>query len=382
MNEEKGTSAQTSEPEAVRGGSDWDGVVLSEVVVRYGDVTALDRVSLSVKKGEMFLLLGPSGCGKSTLLRVVAGFVPAEYGSISIGGRKVNDVPPHLRDTGMVFQNYALFPHLTAAENVAFGLRARRIPKVEAASRVEEALRTVGLEGLGGRRPGELSGGQQQRVALARALAIRPCVLLLDEPLSNLDARLRTEMREEIRHIHRSTGITTIYVTHDQSEAMALADRIAVMNCGRAIAVGTPEDLYYDPPNRFAAAFLGDMNAIEGRIVGEGTVETPFGTVRGARLHGPSKERSGERIKLFCRPEGVRLLPPDAPTPTEDDAIQTKGMVIARAFQGDHCVFSIRIVTGEVWTVTALGPRGIRFGEMDTVACRVEAEDLAELRGG
>ncbi|MCX7803886.1 MAG: ABC transporter ATP-binding protein [Planctomycetota bacterium] len=381
MNEAGGSGMAASAAGMARGETGVNGVTLSGIVVRYGEVTALDRVSLDVRKGEMFLLLGPSGCGKSTLLRAVAGFAALESGSVSIGGRIVNDVPPHLRNTGMVFQNYALFPHLTAAENVAFGLRSRGVPEAERESRVKDALRMVGLEGLGGRKPGELSGGQQQRVALARALVIRPEVLLLDEPLSNLDARLRMEMREEIRHIHRSTGITTLYVTHDQREAMALADRIAVLDRGRVVATGAPEELYYDPPNRFAASFLGDMNMVEGRLSGDGQVETPFGTVRCARV-GPAAGRTGGRLRLFCRPECVRLLPPDAPAPAEGEAIQVSGVVAARAFQGDHCVFSVRIATGETWIATTASPRKIHFREKDAVACRVNAEDMAELRDG
>jgi ABC-type Fe3+/spermidine/putrescine transport system ATPase subunit len=354
------------------------GVALNEVTVRYGSETvALDRVSIEVKKGEMFFLLGPSGCGKSTLLRAVAGFVSPSSGSISIGGRPVGGVPPHIRNTGMVFQNYALFPHLTVAGNVAFGLRARKASREEQASRVSEALRMVGLEGFERRRPGELSGGQQQRVALARALAIRPEVLLLDEPLSNLDARLRLGMREEIRLIHRRTGVTTIYVTHDQREALSLADRIAVLDGGRLVALGTPEGLYYDPPNLFTARFMGDLNAVSARVETDGSAVTRFGVAAGARLR---SGRGGRDTRLFCRPEEVRLMPPDFPAPEKGRAILVRGTVASRSFQGDHCMFSVRLEgAGDTWTVMAANPRNLSFREGDAVTCLVDAASLVEI---
>ncbi len=224
----------------------------------------LDGVSLAVASGAFFTLLGPSGCGKTTLLRCVAGFLAPDAGSIHVGGTRIDTLPAHRRDIGMVFQDYAVFPHLTVAENVGFGLKARGMPKAEIAARVAESLATVRLDGFGARLPEALSGGQQQRVGLARAMAIRPRLLLMDEPLSNLDAKLRVELREDIRDIQQRLGITTIYVTHDQEEALAVSDRICVMHAGRIEQVATPFELYRHPATRFAAGFVGEMNFFAG----------------------------------------------------------------------------------------------------------------------
>jgi iron(III) transport system ATP-binding protein len=230
------------------------------VELSYGATRVLHDVSLAVEPGEFFALLGPSGSGKSTLLRLIAGFATAQRGEILIGGRDVTGVPPWKRNVGMVFQNYALWPHLTVARNVAFGLEERRLARDEVRRKVAEALALVGLEGYGERRPSQLSGGQQQRVALARTLAVEPQVLLLDEPLSNLDARLRLQMRRELRRMHEKLGITTIFVTHDQEEALTMCDRIAVMDQGVVQQVGTPLELFDAPVNRFVAEFVGSVN--------------------------------------------------------------------------------------------------------------------------
>jgi ABC-type Fe3+/spermidine/putrescine transport system ATPase subunit len=226
----------------------------------------LNGLDLEVADGEFFTLLGPSGCGKTTLLRCIAGFLQPDAGSIAMDGQRIDPVPAHRRDIGMVFQDYAIFPHLTVAENVAFGLKARRLDRDEIGRRVPEALRMVRLEALAGRLPAELSGGQQQRVGLARAMVIRPKLLLMDEPLSNLDAKLRLELRDDIRDIQRRLGITTIYVTHDQEEAMAVSDRICVMNAGRIEQVATPFELYHRPATRFVAGFVGAMNFLSGQV--------------------------------------------------------------------------------------------------------------------
>jgi ABC-type Fe3+/spermidine/putrescine transport system ATPase subunit len=233
---------------------------------RFGAAQAVDGVSIGVERGERLALLGPSGCGKTTSLNMIAGFLEPDSGSIRIGGREINALPAHKRDIGMVFQQYALFPHLTAGENVAFGLRMRRVDKAEQRRRVAEALAIVRLAGLEERYPRQLSGGQQQRVALARALVLRPQMLLLDEPLSNLDAKLRQEMRTELLSILDEVGITTILVTHDQEEALALSDRLAVMNQGRIEQAGLPGDVYRRPASAFVAKFLGDTNVVEGRV--------------------------------------------------------------------------------------------------------------------
>jgi len=242
------------------------GVSIEHVSFGYGATRVLDDVSLEVAPGEFFAFLGPSGSGKTTLLRLVAGFGTPDQGRILIGGRDVTRLPPWSRNVGMVFQSYALWPHMTVAKNVAFGLERRRLPRAEVTRKVGEALSLVGLAGLADRRPAQLSGGQQQRVALARTLVIEPEVLLLDEPLSNLDAKLRHEMRAEIRALQRKLGLTAIYVTHDQEEANAIADRMAVLDGGKIQQVGAPLDLYDNPANRFVATFLGTANLVEGRI--------------------------------------------------------------------------------------------------------------------
>jgi ABC-type Fe3+/spermidine/putrescine transport system ATPase subunit len=234
----------------------------------FGTVRAVDGVDLEVRQGEFFTLLGPSGCGKTTLLRMIAGFCELDAGEIRFGERRIDGLPAHLRDIGMVFQNYAVFPNLSVAGNVAYGLKARRIAAAEIARRVDDALALVQLGGMGERLPHQLSGGQLQRVAIARALVIQPQVLLFDEPLSNLDARLRVSMRGEIRALQKSLGITALYVTHDQEEAMSVSDRIALMNQGRLEQVGVPGEIYRHPASRFAAEFMGTTNLVEARVLG------------------------------------------------------------------------------------------------------------------
>ena len=237
-------------------------VIIRDAVKRYGDFTALNGVSLNIKEGEFFTLLGPSGCGKTTLLRMIAGFNSIEGGDFYFGEKRINDVAAHKRDIGMVFQNYAIFPHLTVKENVAYGLKARKVGKQEMETRVSEALELVQISHLADRKPNELSGGQQQRVALARAFVIEPSVLLMDEPLSNLDAKLRVQMRTVIKKLQRRLGITTIYVTHDQEEALTLSDRIAVFNKGYIEQIGTPNEVYNHSATEFVCNFIGDINRL------------------------------------------------------------------------------------------------------------------------
>jgi putative spermidine/putrescine transport system ATP-binding protein len=239
---------------------------IDRLTKRYGDFFAVREVNLDVPQGEFLVLLGPSGCGKTTTLRAVAGFVEPTSGAVRLGGADITDLPPWKRNAGLVFQNYALFPHLTVAQNVAFGLEMRKVPQAEIAPKVAEALRLVRLGHLGERLPRQLSGGQQQRVALARALVFRPDVLLLDEPLSNLDAKLRQEVRIEIRELQRKLGITTVMVTHDQEEALTMADRLVVMEDGEVRQVGTQQELYERPANRFVAGFVGRSTFIDGTV--------------------------------------------------------------------------------------------------------------------
>lgn len=283
---------------------------LENLAKSFGDTVAVCEVSLLIKKGELFFLLGPSGCGKTTLLRLVAGFADADEGGIYFDGRRMNDVPPHKRNTGMVFQNYALWPHMTVAGNVEYGLELRAVGRARRKEKVKEALQLVRLEGYQERSPNELSGGEQQRVALARALVIEPDAMLLDEPLSNLDAKLRLEMRQEIKRIHRQTGITTIYVTHDQKEALSMAERIAVMDVGKIRQVGTPVELYTRPRDRFVAEFIGQTNLIEGVIEGkpspsEAAVKTRLGTIKSSRAD--ASFSSGQKVIAAIRPEAIRI---------------------------------------------------------------------------
>src|SRR5262245_44846157 len=250
---------------------------LEHVSKHFGPTVAVREVSLDVRDGEFVVLLGPSGCGKTTTLRMIAGFLAPTGGKVRVGGKDVTTLPPWKRNAGMVFQSYALFPHLTVAENVAFGLQMRKLPKPEIPGRVAEALALVRLGGLADRLPRQLSGGQQQRVALARALVIRPDVLLLDEPLSNLDAKLRETVRVEIRELQRQLGTTTVMVTHDQEEALIMADRLVVMSEGSVRQVGTQRDLYERPADRFVAGFVGRSNLLPGRMVGPGRFQTEGG---------------------------------------------------------------------------------------------------------
>lgn len=241
------------------------GISIEHVSRHFNDNVALAEVDLEVKEGEFFTLLGPSGCGKSTLLNIIAGFLEPTSGTVYIGGKDVTDLPPYRRNTGMVFQNYALFPHLTVFENVAYGLKIKKLPRKEIEEKVMESLSLVQLSSFAERRPHQLSGGQQQRVAIARALAIEPSVLLLDEPLSNLDAKLRKDMQIELRNIQQSIGITTVLVTHDQEEALSLSDRVGVLGNGRLQQIGTPIEVYRNPANRFVAEFIGQVNLLEAK---------------------------------------------------------------------------------------------------------------------
>ncbi|MEM8854084.1 MAG: ABC transporter ATP-binding protein, partial [Pseudomonadota bacterium] len=312
---------------------------LQNVTKAYGETVAVRDVSLTVRQGELVALLGPSGCGKTTTLRMVAGFVRATEGTVRIGDRDVTHVPPHKRNTGMVFQGYALFPHMKVAENVAFGLQMRKVSKAEAERRVAEALRLVRLDGYGERYPRQLSGGQQQRVALARALVVEPEVFLLDEPLSNLDAKLRHEVRLEIRQLQRALGLTTVFVTHDQEEALTVADRLVVMSEGVVEQIGTPEELYDAPQTPFVADFIGKSNIFEGTVTGERT----FTTTAGAPMDLAAPHPAGP-ISVAVRPEKVRLQPGN-----EGDGLP--GAVDVTTFLGATLETVVRLDTGDTVTV-------------------------------
>ena len=311
-------------------------IVLKNIVKRFGQNTVVNHVDLVIRDGEFFTLLGPSGCGKTTLLRMIAGFNQPDEGDILFGEESVLHLPAHKRDTGMVFQNYALFPHMTVAENVAYGLRARGLKGQEVREKVGAILESVQLADMGARYPRQLSGGQQQRVALARALVIRPRVLLMDEPLSNLDAKLRVSMREEIRRIQQSLGITTVYVTHDQEEAMAVSDRIAIFYAGHLQQVATPAAIYFSPANRFTAEFMGSCNILETRCTAfDAATGMAVATSGGCDFTflSPGAE-VGETLPIMLRPDWI--LPAGAGSRNRFHAT-----VRERMFLGDSVVYQV-----------------------------------------
>jgi putative spermidine/putrescine transport system ATP-binding protein len=336
-------------------------LTLDHLTKTYDTTTVVDRISLDVAEGEFLSLLGPSGCGKTTTLRMIAGFVPPTSGTITLAGRVIAALPPYRRGMGVVFQNYALFPHLNVFDNVVFGLQMARVPKVEAKKRVERALALVRLEDFGKRRIRELSGGQQQRVALARALVIEPTVLLLDEPLSNLDAKLREELRREIRDIQRELGITSLFVTHDQVEALTMSDRIAVLNVGRVEQIGTPEDVYERPASRFVADFIGRANFLPAEVVA--------GDVAGSRLVIGSAGSAlvtwslpvGERVSVMLRPHRVRL-----DRATDEDSL--RGRVLDITYLGDLIQYEVDLDGARLIAEQASGGEGsTRFAAGDEV---------------
>jgi len=322
-------------------------VALDGVTKCFGKVIALDNVSLQVRRGELITLLGPSGCGKTTLLNLVAGFLKPEHGEILIDGALVTDVPTHRREIGIMFQSYALFPHMTVAGNVGYGLKMRRIAKPEIARRVADTLALIKLDGLDDRKPRQLSGGQQQRVALARALVIRPKVLLLDEPFSALDRNLRASMQVEVKEIVRKLGVTTIFVTHDQGEALSLSDKIAVITQGHIRQIGTAADIYHRPADRFVASFVGDVNVLRARLERiAGAIATV--ALGPAHLQVPSRmlegAAAGTAVDLFLRPEELRVAEAGAP-------VAANGVVAAQIYQGGHVDLYVDVpesVTGRV----------------------------------
>jgi putative spermidine/putrescine transport system ATP-binding protein len=316
-------------------------VRISHLTKSFGAGPVVDALSLTIGHGEFVSLLGPSGCGKTTTLRMIAGFEDADSGVIAFDGTDVSRVPAEKRDIGMVFQNYALFPHMTVAQNLAFGLEMRKIPAAEIRTRIARVLDMVQLGEMTERYPSQLSGGQQQRVALARAIVIEPRILLLDEPLANLDAKLREEMRVFIRDIQRRVGITTVYVTHDQAEALSMSDRVVVMFGGRIAQTGAPSDIYDRPATRQVAGFVGQVNVIEGTVEtasGEGgVVRLPFGTIAAPRL---GAGRIGARVALALRPEAVSLVPAGG--------AGWPGRVVSRHYGGNLVDYRVALSDGTV----------------------------------
>jgi iron(III) transport system ATP-binding protein len=338
-----------------------------------GEIYAVREVHLDVAPGEFVTLLGPSGCGKTTTLRMIAGFEKPDAGRIRFGGEDVTALPANQRNIGFVFQNYALFPHLTVQENVAYGLRVRSLPAAETAARVAEVLKLVGLAGYEHQFSSQLSGGEQQRVALARAIVIRPQVLLFDEPLSNLDAKLRVQMRTEIRDLQRRLAITTVYVTHDQEEAMAVSDRIVVMNQGSVVQEGTAGDLYHRPASEFVATFVGRVNLLHGRIekiVGGVATVAALGTVLRART-GRTDLAAGAAVKLVLRPEALEVVPRgEAPL---DANVET------RTFLGEKIEYRLRCGDASLQAVRYNAGAAHAWAEGAAVALRIAEDALTIL---
>jgi iron(III) transport system ATP-binding protein len=314
-------------------------VELRRLSKSYPGVQALDDVDLAIESGELFTLLGPSGCGKTTLLRTVAGFIRQDRGEVRVAGQRIDGMPAHRRNVGVVFQDYAIFPHMTVGDNVAFGLQNRRRPRDEIAQRVARALDLVRLGGHSERLPHQLSGGQQQRVGLARAVVIEPQILLMDEPLSNLDAKLRVELRDDIRDLQHSLGITTIYVTHDQEEALVISDRICVMESGRVHQVGTPWEVYAHPATLFVAAFVGAMNVIADLPVGAGGILS-----FGAEPRAAPVLAGHDRVTLAIRLEDMTLVGPDNAAP--GNALALDGVVDKVSFAGREAFYRVRLDAG------------------------------------
>jgi iron(III) transport system ATP-binding protein len=355
-------------------------ITIQSLTKRFGGSTVLNSVDLQIKGGELFFLLGPSGCGKTTLLRHVAGFYQPDAGRVYFDDLNVTQVPPHQRDTGMMFQSYALWPHMSVAENVAFGLEERQRPKSEIKDRVHDVLGLVQLEGMEDRRIQQLSGGQQQRVALARALVIQPKVLLLDEPLSNLDAKLRYEMRAEIRRIVKECGLTGIYVTHDREEALSMGDRLAIMEKGNLIQIGTPSDVYRNPMNKMVAEFMGETNIIEGVLLRDTSrtglydVETAAGVFRGRPFDPTFIPVRGQPVLISIRPEAFSFIElPDSPN-------RFMGRILDTSYLGATVEYHAHIGGDQVVRATQQNPATVLHAGSPDARLMVASQDVVILR--
>ncbi len=353
-------------------------ISIHNLTKRFGSVVALRNLDLEIEPGELFFLLGPSGCGKTTLLRSMAGFYIPEEGSIRFGDEDVTRLAPHKRNTGMMFQSYALWPHMTLAENVAFGLEERKVPKPEIKRRVAEALESVRMGAYGARKPNQLSGGQQQRVALARALVIRPRCLLLDEPLSNLDAKLRHEMRAEIRRVCKEFKLTTVYVTHDQKEALSISDRMAILDGGKILQVGSPKDVYRRPVCKTVAHFIGETDFIEGRVLGtEGAfiaVETAMGRFLGVTGDATFKPAAGAAVTLSVRPECWKL----GREPRAHNAV--RGRIGESVYLGEVAQYDfVPANGGTTLKIFELNPRYVGAASDGELCASVEPDDVVIL---
>lgn len=353
-----------------------ESIIAENVFKSFGTIRALDGIDLKVEAGELFFLLGASGCGKTTLLRCIAGLETPSSGAIYFGDRDVTRMPPHKREAAMVFQSYALWPHLSVGQNIAFGLEERKVPKPEIKRRVNEVLEMVQLSGFANRAIDQMSGGQQQRVSLARALVVKPKCLLLDEPLSNLDAQLRVEMRREIRRIVKENGLTGIYVTHDQEEALAMADRMAVLTKGKIGQIGAPEEIYRTPHTAYVANFIGETNLIQGEAIetrdGFTTVKTAMGTIVG-RVTAPDWSPAvGEAVQLSIRPEAWRLY-------KEAGDSVVKGKISDRSYLGQRIQYWIATASGRQ-QVVQMNPHVIREPGEDLVILHARPDDVVILK--
>ena len=360
-------------------------VTIRDLSKRFGNNLVLDHVNLRIEPGELFFLLGPSGCGKTTLLRHLAGFYFPDAGQIFFDEQDVSRVPPHRRGTGMVFQSYALWPHLTVAKNVAFGLEERRVPRAEIARRVDEALDSMGMAKMADRPIHQLSGGQQQRVALARALVIRPRCLLLDEPLSNLDAKLRLQMRVEIRRVCKEYGLTAIYVTHDQQEALSTADRLAIFDRGHLAQTGTPREVYRRPRSQAVADFVGESNYVAGRLLGSGAnpeqyrVETSLGEFTGVKADPDWDPHEGEPVILSIRPESWSLPAADAHGTPPVNSV--RGRIGRSVFLGDLAEYDFQPAAegAELLKILELNPRFVELARETEIEVAVHPDDVVLL---
>ena len=337
----------------------------------HAEITAVDGITINVRQGELVTLLGPSGCGKTTTLRMIAGFEIPTSGDILIDGESIIATPPNKRPTTMVFQNYALFPHMSVAENIGYGLKIHKKSPGTIRERTEKIMRLVGLSGLEKRSPAQLSGGQQQRVSLARSLIMEPKVLLFDEPLSNLDAKLRVSTRLEIRKLQHRLQITTVYVTHDQEEAMTLSDRVVIMNEGRIQQVGTPQEIYARPDNRFVADFIGKANFLEGRITGKMEADRIEVDILGQKIKAPRPERSfarGDRVLILARPESIELGPKTTASLT--------GTVQETVYLGSEMIYEVKLGSS-ILTVELTNPQEQRgFDKGEEVSVRLKERSL------
>ena len=355
-------------------------LTITELVKRFSPEVTIGPISFEVKEGEFFSLLGPSGCGKTTMLRCIAGFETPTDGSISLRGERLNERPAHRRDVGLVFQNYALFPHLTVFENVAFGLRLRRAPKGEVHERVGQMLELVGLPDLAQRNPAQLSGGQQQRIAIARSLVLEPRLLLFDEPLSNLDLKLRVQMRWELRNLQRKLGKTSIYVTHDQTEALALSDRIAVLSQGRIEQIGTPMEIYEAPRTAFVADFIGSSNILEAIVGAPSDQAVPIRTERGMNLRVRACIQSaGTRVKVLMRPEKFHLVDGDAVADAAENRLAS--CIEDMTYLGEDVHLRVVTTDAEPLLVSLKSGRDTRsLKPGDTVKLAISPDDVHVLR--